>query len=102
MVTVCICRLPIGDVLRPKVVDLLETICNAMFVDNEDNCLLCLKIHQDLHRAFRPALESKINRFLEFAKQVRAEPTNNVLSVAVRTSASNQCLMRLQSKVSKD
>lgn len=63
-------RLPPGDVLRTKALDLLEMIYTTMFIENEDNCLLCLKIHQDLHRAYRPALDSKIHRFLEFAKQV--------------------------------
>ena len=63
-------RLPAGDAMRLRAADLLDTLHNAMFVEVEENCALCLKIHLELQRAFRPALEPKIQRFFDFVKQV--------------------------------
>ena len=73
------CRLPSGEVLRPKAPELMDFVHNAMCFDNEENALLCLRICFDLHRTFRPALENKIKRFLDWVKQVSPSCSHHLL-----------------------
>ena len=57
-------RLPNNDVLKPYVGDLLHLAMNILKVDNEENALICLRIIFDLHKNYRPALESDVQPFL--------------------------------------
>jgi hypothetical protein len=40
------------------------------YSENEDNALICLRIIFDLHRNFRPSLESEVAPFLQFVCEV--------------------------------
>ena len=65
-----ICRLPVGEVLRPRAAQLMDLACNTLYVDKEDNVALCLKLAIELHRNFRNILEPKAPVLMEFVKQV--------------------------------
>lgn len=53
-------RLPSTEVLRQLVVELVAISMKVVTDDNEDNAVLALKILFDLHKAFRPGLESQV------------------------------------------
>ena len=63
-------RLPNNEVLKPYVVELLRLATDVMSCDNEDNSLTCLRIIFDLHKNFRPTLESEVQAFLNLVQQI--------------------------------
>ena len=48
----------------------MDLACNTLYVDNEENVALCLKLAIELHRNFRNILEPKAPVLMEFVKQV--------------------------------
>lgn len=79
------CRLPLGEVLRPRVGDLLDLACNTLFVDNEENASICLKLAVELHRNFRSIMEHKAPVLLDFVKVVGSRyPPSLGLSAQVK------------------
>lgn len=63
-------RLPHNEILRPHDKLLLRLTMDALRAENEDNALICLRIIFDLHRNFRPSLESEVAPFLQFVCEV--------------------------------
>ncbi|GLJ07095.1 hypothetical protein SUGI_0058030 [Cryptomeria japonica] len=63
-------RLPHSEVLRPSVQDLLKVAMHVLTTDNEENGLICMRIIFDLLRNYRPTLESEVQPFLDFVKQI--------------------------------
>ena len=43
--------------------------------------LVCLRIIIELHRQFRPPMQSEIQHFLHFVKNIYKELPNNIVSV---------------------
>lgn len=74
-------RLPNNEVLRPYTTELLRIATETLSHDNEENALTCLRIIFDLHKNFRPALESEVQSFLNLVQQIYAS-----LPEAVRRS----------------
>ncbi len=48
----------------------MDLACNTLYVDNEENVSICLKLAIELHRNFRNVLEAKAPVLMEFVKQV--------------------------------
>ena len=63
-------RLPHNEHLRPHDKLVLGLAMDALKAENEENALICLRIIFDLHRNFRPSLESEVAPFLEFVCDV--------------------------------
>ena len=63
-------RLPHNEHLRPHDKLVLGLAMDALKTENEENALICLRIIFDLHRNFRPSLESEVAPFLEFVCEV--------------------------------
>ena len=69
-------RIPGVEVLKPRIPDIPDSIANAMVIDNEENSLLCMKFHHDLHRCIRSAnpnataQDVKVAKYCDFVKQV--------------------------------
>eukprot|EP00899_Mesostigma_viride_P026573 jgi/Mesvir1/70/Mv13673-RA.2 len=63
-------RLPHTEFLRPYVPDLMKLSMQVLEQDNEDNALICLRIIFDLHKNFRPNLESDVQPFLDFVCKI--------------------------------
>lgn len=42
-------------------------------IENEDNAVICLRIIIDLHKIFRPSLESEVQPFLDIVQKLYAE-----------------------------
>lgn len=56
--------------MRPRAGQLMDLACNTLYVDNEENVALGLKLAIELHRNFRNILEPKAPVLMEFVKQV--------------------------------
>ncbi|XKL66766.1 hypothetical protein PGB90_010186 [Kerria lacca] len=66
-------RLPNNEYLRPHV-DSIVTLCIKMIeLDNEEVVLVCMRIIIELTKNFRPAYNTMITTFLQFAKNVYNE-----------------------------
>lgn len=63
-------RLPNNEILKPYAVDLLRLAINIISCDNEENALTCLRIIFDLHKNYRPALESEVQPFLDLVQRI--------------------------------
>ena len=63
-------RMPHTEALRPFDKQVLKLAMDALKAENEENALICLRIIFDLHRNFRPNLESEVAPFLEFVCDV--------------------------------
>ena len=63
-------RMPHTEALRPFDKQVLKLAMDALKAENEENALVCLRIIFDLHRNFRPNLESEVAPFLEFVCEV--------------------------------
>ena len=80
-------RLPNNEVLRPYAPELLRIATETLSRDTEENALTCLRIIFDLHKNFRPALESEVQRFLDLVQRIyRLLPTsvNETFSVSLQ------------------
>ena len=82
-------RLPNNEVLRPYAPELLRIATETLSRDTEENALTCLRIIFDLHKNFRPALESEVQRFLDLVQRIyRLLPTsiNKAFSISLQSS----------------
>lgn len=53
-------RFPTTETLRSIVMDLINIGLRVIQDDNEDNAVIALKIMFDLHKTYRPSLESQV------------------------------------------
>ena len=63
-------RFPTTDTLKPYVPTLMKTVRLVLEQDNEENGLLCLAIMLDMHKVYRPKLESEVQPFINFVQLV--------------------------------
>ncbi len=63
-------RLPHNEVLKGSCHQLLPLAMNVMQTDNEENSVTAIRIVFDLHKTFRPHLESQVEPFLSFVRQL--------------------------------
>jgi len=81
-------RLPNNELLRPYTPELLRVASKTLARDNEDNALTCLRIVFDLHKNFRPSLESEVQAFLDLVNKIyRALPLSMEKAFIPRFSA---------------
>ncbi|XP_050299225.1 transcription-associated protein 1 isoform X2 [Anthonomus grandis grandis] len=71
-------RLPTNDHLKPYVKPILLLMLKLLEIDNEENVLVCLKIIIELHKIYKPALSSGIQRFLQFVKSIYSNLPNHM------------------------
>ena len=74
-------RLPHNEHLRPHGKLLLGLAMDALKAENEENALICLRVIFDLHRNFRPSLESEVAPFLAFVCDVYTDAGETVKGV---------------------
>ncbi|KAJ7370185.1 hypothetical protein OS493_033810 [Desmophyllum pertusum] len=56
---------------------ILSLMFHLLEIENEENVLVCLRIIIELHKQFRPPLQSEIQHFLQFVKTIYKDlPTN--------------------------
>jgi transformation/transcription domain-associated protein len=53
-------RFPTTETLRSIVIDLMTIGLRVLQEDNEENAIIALKIMFDLHKTYRPSLESQV------------------------------------------
>jgi transformation/transcription domain-associated protein len=58
-------KFPGNEVLRPHVYEIMQLSLRIVEGDNEDNACIALKIILDLHKTYRPALDSYVQPFLD-------------------------------------
>lgn len=63
-------RLPNNEALRAYSTDMLRLAATVLSCDNEENALTSLRIIFDLHKNYRPALESEVQPFLDLVQRV--------------------------------
>ncbi|CAF1039731.1 unnamed protein product [Adineta steineri] len=63
-------RLPISEVLRPFVKDILSPIFKLLTKENEENALLLLRIIVEYMKQFRPQMINEVREFLQFVHNV--------------------------------
>lgn len=88
-------RLPNNELLKPLAGDLLKLMMNLLEIENEENCIICLRIIIDLHKNFRPLLESEVQPFLDFVQHLYSElpkTVNNIFSNVSNSSYNNNSL----------
>jgi hypothetical protein len=61
--------------------ELLTLIMEVIQTDNEDSSLMCLRIIFDLHKNYRPALESEVQPFLDLVHRIYLELPSSVSAV---------------------
>jgi len=66
-------RLPNNDHLRNYVGNLLKLAMYLLEIENEENAVICLRIIIDLHKNYRPSLESEVQPFLDIVQKIYAE-----------------------------
>lgn len=71
-------RLPNNDLLRKYVPNLLKLSMYLLEVENEENAVICLRIIIDLHKNYRPSLESEVQPFLDIVQKIYNELPNTV------------------------
>ncbi|XP_074624680.1 transformation/transcription domain-associated protein-like isoform X2 [Acropora palmata] len=70
-------RIPTNEHLRPHFQPILSLMFYLLEIENEENVLVCLRIIIELHKQFRPPLQSEIQHFLQFVKTIYQDlPTN--------------------------
>ncbi|KAL9966032.1 hypothetical protein ACROYT_G024040 [Oculina patagonica] len=70
-------RIPTNEHLRPHFQSILSLMFHLLEIENEENVLVCLRIIIELHKQFRPPLQSEIQHFLQFVKTIYKDlPTN--------------------------
>lgn len=74
-------RLPHNDVLKSRCHQLLPLAMQVMQTDNEENSVTAIRIVFDLHKTFRPHLESQVEPFLSFVRQLYSKLGMTVDSV---------------------
>ncbi|EGG23993.1 protein kinase [Cavenderia fasciculata] len=63
-------KLPNNELLKPHVQNLLQLCMYLLEVDNEDNAIICLRIIMELHKNYRPNLESEVQPFLNIVQKI--------------------------------
>jgi len=63
-------KFPTTEPLRPFVSDLMVLALRIVELDNEDNACIALKIILDLHKVYRPNLESYVQPFLDLVMKM--------------------------------
>jgi len=63
-------RLPNSELLWPYVPQLLQVSMEVLQHDNEDNGIVAIRIIFDLHKNYRPNLESEVQPFLELVQTI--------------------------------
>jgi len=53
-------RLPVSEIMRPYVKNILALTLKLLKTDNEDNVLVCLRIIIDLHKQYRPTFHPEV------------------------------------------
>ncbi|XP_074658755.1 transformation/transcription domain-associated protein-like [Tubulanus polymorphus] len=71
-------RIPTNDHLKPYVKQILSLMFKLLGVENEDNVLVCLRIIIELHKYYRPQMNSEIQSFLQFVKNIYKELPNHL------------------------
>ncbi|CAH1110190.1 unnamed protein product [Psylliodes chrysocephalus] len=71
-------RLPTNETLRPYVKQILSLMLKLLEIDNEENVLVCLKIIIELHKQYKPAFSSEIQKFLKFVKSIYSNLPNHM------------------------
>jgi transformation/transcription domain-associated protein len=66
-------RLPNNELLRPYVHNLLKLSMFLLEIENEENAVICLRIIIDLHKNYRPTLESEVQPFLDVVQKLYSE-----------------------------
>eukprot|EP01133_Synstelium_polycarpum_P011916 gene11916-13884_t len=66
-------KLPNNELLKPHVQNLLQLSMYLLEVDNEDNATICLRIIMELHKNYRPNLESEVQSFLNIVLKMYEE-----------------------------
>ena len=82
-------RLPNNERLKPYMHKLLSMCSHVLSVDNEENALIALRIIFDLHKNYRPLLDSKVQPFLDLVRTLYASVPKTVERVFVRNSNSH-------------
>ncbi|PXF39940.1 Transcription-associated protein 1 [Gracilariopsis chorda] len=59
-------RFPHNDILKAKLLDVLNLAMDALRIDNENNAALAIHIVLDLHKNFRNQLDGQVQPFLDF------------------------------------
>jgi transformation/transcription domain-associated protein len=62
-------RLPVSEIVRPYVKNILTLMLKLLKTDNEDNVLVCLRIIIDLHKQYRPTFHPEVLYFI-FARHL--------------------------------
>jgi transformation/transcription domain-associated protein len=73
-------RLPNNEALRPFSQNLLKLSMYLLEVENEENAVICLRIIIDLHKNYRPSLESEVQPFLDIVQKFYTELSKTVSS----------------------
>ena len=73
-------RLPNNELLRPYVHNLLKLAMYLLEVENEENAVICLRIIIDLHKNYRPTLETEVQPFLDIVQKIYNELPKTVLN----------------------
>jgi hypothetical protein len=63
-------RFPTTETLRTIVMDLMNISLRVLQEDNEDNAIIALKIMFDLHKTYRPSLESQVQPLMEIVLSI--------------------------------
>ena len=50
----------ISEALKPLVLDVLQLSMKVLYGDNEDNAMIAQRVIFELHKSFRPNLESQV------------------------------------------
>lgn len=59
-------RFPVNDILKAKLLDVLNLAMDVLRTDNENNAALSIHIVLDLHKNFRNQLDGQVQPFLDF------------------------------------
>jgi hypothetical protein len=65
-------RLPHNNAFNKRAHQLLPIAMTVVRADNEDNACTALHIIFDLHKSYRPTLETVVQPFLDFVRQLYA------------------------------
>ncbi|CRK92144.1 CLUMA_CG005737, isoform A [Clunio marinus] len=71
-------RLPVSEMVRPYVNNILILTLSLIKEDNEENVLICLRIIIDLHKQYRPAFYPQIKEFLLYIKMIYCNLPNHM------------------------
>ncbi|XP_048580263.1 transformation/transcription domain-associated protein isoform X2 [Nematostella vectensis] len=71
-------RVPTNEHLRAHYKSILSLMFHLLEIENEENVLVCLRIIIELHKQFRPPLQTEIQHFLQYVKNIYKELPVNV------------------------